>query len=195
MVLPSVHEHGMSPHLPRSLFISFISTLQFLAYRCCMSFVKFISKHFIFFGEIINGIVLMISVSTCSWSECRNILDLYMFVLHAAILMSSKTKFCCLLGLVWFGFGSTVAVQLPSCVSLFVTSWTAAYQASLSLTISQSLLKFMSIASVMPSSSALNLSQHERLFRWVGCLHQMTKILEFQLQHQPFQWVFRVDFP
>ena len=47
-----------------------------------------------------------------------------------------------------------------------------------------------------PSSpSALNLSQHHGLFLWVGCLHQMTKILELQLQHQSFQQVFRVDFP
>ena len=41
--------------------------------------------------------------------------------------------------------------------------------------------------------SAFNLSQHQGLFRWVICLHQMTKILELQLQS--FQWVFRVDFP
>ena len=67
--------------------------------------------------------------------------------------ISSKTPFCCLLGLVWFGFGSTVVVvQSLSHVRLFVTPWTAARQASLSLTISQSLLKFMSIASVMPSN-------------------------------------------
>ena len=47
-----------------------------------------------------------------------------------------------------------------------------------------------------PSSpSALNPSQHEGLFQWVGCLHQVTKILELQFQHQSFQWVFRVDFP
>ena len=45
-----------------------------------------------------------------------------------------------------------LVVQLPSCVWLFATQWTAAHQASLSLTISWSLLKFMSIASVMPSS-------------------------------------------
>ena len=45
-----------------------------------------------------------------------------------------------------------VAVQSPSCVWHFVTSWTAAHQASLSLTISWSLPKFMSIALVMPSS-------------------------------------------
>ena len=44
-----------------------------------------------------------------------------------------------------------VVVQSLSCVQLFVTPWTAAHQASLSLTISRSLPKFMSIASVMPS--------------------------------------------
>ena len=48
---------------------------------------------------------------------------------------------------------------------------------------------------LLPSlPSALNLSQHQGLFQWVSCLHQMTKILQLQLQHQPFQWVFRVDF-
>ena len=47
---------------------------------------------------------------------------------------------------------SIIVVQLPSCVGLFVTPWTAARQASLSLTISWSLPKFMFIASVMPSS-------------------------------------------
>ena len=45
-----------------------------------------------------------------------------------------------------------VVVKLPSCVWLFVTPWTAELQASLSLTISQSLPKFMSIASVMQSN-------------------------------------------
>ena len=45
-----------------------------------------------------------------------------------------------------------IVVQLPSHVQLFVTPGTAAHQASLSLTISRSLPKFMFIASVMPSS-------------------------------------------
>ena len=45
-----------------------------------------------------------------------------------------------------------------------------------------------------PSSPDLNISQHQGLFQWVGSLHQVTKILELQLQHQPFQWIFRVDF-
>ena len=45
-----------------------------------------------------------------------------------------------------------LSVQLLSCVQLFVTPWTAACQASLSITNSQSLLKLMSIESVMPSN-------------------------------------------
>ena len=45
------------------------------------------------------------------------------------------------------------------------------------------------------SPSVFCLSQHQGLFQWVSCSHQMTKILELQLQHQFFQWVFRIDFP
>ena len=45
-----------------------------------------------------------------------------------------------------------------------------------------------------PSPPAFNLSQHQCLFQWVSSLHQVAKILEFQLQHQAFQWIFRTDF-
>ena len=44
-----------------------------------------------------------------------------------------------------------------------------------------------------PSPPAFNLSQHQGLFKWVSSLHQVTKVLEFQLQHQSFQWIFRTD--
>ena len=84
-------------------------------------------------------------------------------------------------------------------VSDSVSPWTAAHQASLSLTISRGLLKFKSTMPSHPltpsSPSALNPFQRQGLFQWVGPLHQMTKILEPQLQHQSFPWVFRVDFP
>ena len=39
-----------------------------------------------------------------------------------------------------------------------------------------------------PSPPALNLSQHQGLLKWVSSLHQVTKVLEFQLQRQFFQW-------
>ena len=56
-----------------------------------------------------------------------------------------------------------------------------------------------------PSRPALNLSQHQSLFQWVnsqhqslfqgvGSSHQVAKVLELQLQHQSFQWKFRVYF-
>ena len=53
-----------------------------------------------------------------------------------------------------------------------------------------------------PSPSALNLSHHQGLFKWVSSSHQVAKLLEFQLQHQTFQWtprrspkglIFRMD--
>ena len=43
------------------------------------------------------------------------------------------------------------------------------------------------------SCPALNLSQHQDLFQWVGSWRHMAKVLELQLQHQSFQWIFRVD--
>ena len=44
-----------------------------------------------------------------------------------------------------------------------------------------------------PSPPALNLSQHQGLFKWVGSSHQVAKVLEFQLPNHSFQWKFRTD--
>ena len=49
-----------------------------------------------------------------------------------------------------------------------------------------------------PSPPAFHLSQHQGLFQWVSSSHQVAKVLEFQLQHQSFQWTpglisFRMD--
>ena len=45
-----------------------------------------------------------------------------------------------------------------------------------------------------PFPPSFNLSQHQGLFKWVSPSHQVAKVLEFQLQHQSFQWIFRTDF-
>ena len=45
-----------------------------------------------------------------------------------------------------------------------------------------------------PSPPAFNLSQHQDLFKWVSSSHQVAKVLEFQLQHQSLQRIFRTDF-
>ena len=44
-----------------------------------------------------------------------------------------------------------------------------------------------------PSPPAPNPSQHQGLFQWVSSLHEVVKVLEFQLQHQSFQWTPRTD--
>ena len=87
-------------------------------------------------------------------------------------------------------------------VQLFATLWTAALQASLSFAISRSLLRLMSFESVMPSNhisfSVPALLLLPSIFPSVRVfsseLAQLAQILELQLQHQSFQWIFRVDF-
>ena len=44
-----------------------------------------------------------------------------------------------------------------------------------------------------PSPPGFNLSQHQGLFQWVNSSHEVTEVLELQLQHQSFQWIFRTD--
>ena len=44
-----------------------------------------------------------------------------------------------------------------------------------------------------PSPPAFSLSQHQGLFKWVNSSQQVAKVLEFQIQHQFFQWKFRTD--
>ena len=47
---------------------------------------------------------------------------------------------------------------------------------------------------LFPSPPDFILSQNQGLFKWGSSPHQVTKVLEFQLQHQSFQWMFRTDF-
>ena len=78
--------------------------------------------------------------------------------IHSSIILNSQivqtTQTCINLWMInkmWNIQTMEYCVQSPSCVWLFATPRTAAHQASLSLTISRSLPKFMSIALVMPS--------------------------------------------
>ena len=43
-----------------------------------------------------------------------------------------------------------------------------------------------------PFSPSLNPYKDQGLFQWVSSLHHVAKVLEFQLQHQPFQWIFKL---
>ena len=99
-------------------------------------------------------------------------------------------------------FSHLSSVQSLNHVWFFVTPWITARQAFLSITNSRSSLKLTSIESVMPSAisssvtpspPAPNPSQHQGLFQWVNSSHEVAKLLEFQLQHQSFQWTPRTD--
>ena len=96
------------------------------------------------------------------------------------------------------GFSS---VQLLS-LSNSGNPWTAARQASLSITNFWSAPKPMSIEPVMPSNHLIfcrpllvlpSILEYQGLFEWVSSSYQVAKVLEFQLQHQPFQWTPRTD--
>ena len=95
-----------------------------------------------------------------------------------------------------------VVVQKLSHAQLSVTPWTVALQASLTFTISQSLLKLMTIESVMPSNPLIlcrPFSSCPQSFPASGSFPMSLQsvsdgqILELQLQHQSFQWIFKVD--
>ena len=95
------------------------------------------------------------------------------------------------------------SVQLLSRVQLFATPWTAAHQAFLSITNSQSLLKLISIESVMPSNHLIpccpllllpSIFLSIRIFSNELFLPNRWPKYWFQLQHQSFQWIFRTDF-
>ena len=96
------------------------------------------------------------------------------------------------------------SVQLLSHIPFFVTPRTAAGQASLSITnfqgFTQTHVHWVGDANQpscplsSPSPPAFNIFQYQGLFKWVSSSHQVAKVLEFQLQHQSFQWTFRTDF-
>ena len=91
-------------------------------------------------------------------------------------------------------YGIYSSVQSLSHVWHVVTPWTAAHQASLPITNSRSLLKLMSIESVMPSNHlillssfppAFNLFQHQGIFQRVSSSHQVPKYWSFGFSISP----------
>ena len=147
-----------------------------------------------YFRELENKIVLWIQGNKVLYKKnCANYKALYK---HSVIVL--LYRYCKMF--LFFQFSS---VQWLSHVPLFATPWTTARQASLSITNSRSSLKLMSIESVMPFSHFIlchplpllpSILPNIRVFKWVSSSHQMAKVLEFQLQHQSFQWIFRIDF-
>ena len=89
LILP-FHEHGIFLHLVVSSLISSISVLYFFfLYRCFVSLGRFMSKYFILFIAMVNGIVSLISFSVFSLLMYRNARDYYVLILYPATLLYS----------------------------------------------------------------------------------------------------------
>ena len=100
--------------------------------------------------------------------------------------------------LVIINISSVVQLCLTLCDSVDCSTpgFSVHYQLELAQTlvhrVSDAIQPFHPLSS--PCPLAFYLSQHQSLFQWVSSLHQVAKVLEFQLQHQSFQWIFRTDF-
>ena len=100
---------------------------------------------------------------------------------------------------VWLAYCYCLLLSLSVMSDSFVIPWTAACQASWSLSLGVrskscplSQWYYLTIlSSVAPFSYPLS-SQHQSLFQWVDTSHQVAKVL--QCQHHSFQWIFKTDF-
>jgi len=115
--------------------------------------------------------VLIITQTRLEWINCKNTVQLVQFS-HSVMSNSLWPMDCSMPGF-------PVCHQLPELTQTHVHRVGDAIQPSHPLS---------------SPSPAFNLSQHQGLIQWVSSLHQVAKILELQLQHQSFQWIFRTDF-
>ena len=88
-----IHEHDIFLHLFVSSLISFISVLQFSICRSFVSLGRFISKYFILFVAMVNGIVSLISLSVFSLLVYRNARNLCVLFLQCMVLESVLVSF------------------------------------------------------------------------------------------------------
>ena len=103
-------------------------------------------------------------------------------------------------------FFTTDPVQFSSVAQLCPTLWDPMNHSTPGLPVHHQLLEFTqthvhwvgdaiqpSHPLSSPSPPTPNPSQHQGLFQWVNSMHEVAKVLEFQLQHQSFQWTPRTD--
>ena len=164
--------------------MTFFSAIWFPNRYICLFGILFLCVFFFFSSHI--QIYQVLKELSCDWEydACLCQLPIPLSLTTPASITKSSVQFSC------------------SVMSDSAIPWTAVFQASLSITNSQSLLKLMSIELMIPYNYFIlcwplllsSISQHQGVFRWVSFSHQVAKVLELQLQHQYFQWIFRTDF-
>ena len=155
--------------------------------------------YFLMFSPYIVPPLLLPLVTTSLFSVSVSWLP-FCYLLHFSLFMCVFISPYSLLPFSFCLRDYVAVVQSLSCVQPSAIPWTAACQASLSFTVSFTHVHSVNLAiqqshPLSPASPpAYELSQHQGLFQWVGSLNHVTKVLELQLQHQSFQWIFRTDF-
>ena len=142
---------------------------------------------------------------------CPSLLTVWFWIGHSAplsLFLTWKIWIIMVIELLWDQTEAPItitALQISSVLSfsrvwLFATPWTAACQASLSITNPWSLLKLMSIELVMQSNHLILCCPlllmpfpSIRVFSNESVIHIRWPKYEFQLQHQSFQWTLRTD--
>ena len=196
-------------------FYFWCNHICFSSYFCCLCFwshipnscPRSIPRSFLSFSSFtVSGHTLKSSIS--SWI-------LYMMRYKNPILFVFMWKFSfhrviygrkCSLPFVWFWYRFWRSVQLSSVAQSCPTLCDPMNCSTPGLPVHHQLPEFTkthvhwvgdaiqpSHPLPSPSPPAFNLSQHQGLFKWVSSSNQVGKILEFQLQHQSFQWTPRTD--
>ena len=147
---------------------------------------------FIYFSTFVPSVGYT-AVSLKSPCQIEGVTPASVICHQCPITTNHKTVNCKNRCLFWSRFHNSMLSLASRCVHLFATPWTAAHQASLSFTISPSLLKLMSIELVVPSSHLIlcrPLLLLPSVFPSITvfssesthCINELVKILELQLQ-------------
>ena len=130
--------------------------------------------------------------------SCRSVIKKFLKMFGAGISIAIKCLFHRDLRL---GLFSTTLVQFSSVAQSCPTLWDPMNHSTPGLLVYHQLPEFTQThahrvgdaipaisSSVVPFSSCPHPSKHQGLFQWVNSSHEVAKVLEFQLQHQSFQW-------
>ena len=175
-------------------------SLDYPLYSTPVMWYNFFFLNFSCTGSLLQCVSFSLYGFSCckAWFQCTQVSVVAAHRIYICICMYIYVCVCIKHLNMWLS-----SLQSLSRVRLLATPWTAACQASLSITNfrwwwhhQQTHVHWVGDAiqpshPPSPSPLAFNLSQHQGLFKWVSSSHRVAKVFEFQLQHQFFQWTIR----